>query len=303
MKSARSILVLASCLVALLTAGFGAQEVITFGTNTATWNLTLRTTATRGSCSWAVDTCLRGIDNVLKTQHTSRFYLNLVGTGQQVANLVEEYSVKSPEHPGLYEIGMDDFYSYFRKWCKADGVAQCTQQLTNILHDVKSGNPKLRWGITLYDDKLKLMINDKAIPSTLRAKFDTIHFYLHFRQNVSNLPTYVATLKKAFPNAKIIVGLYPYDRVDYLPCKQGGTTHCSPANDKALFVSALKEALALSKSGQIAGIEFYPGNFGNVSTWKGWKNKKVCTPTRKSACIQNTEAMHNTAATIIEATH
>jgi len=299
-----SVVLLAGCVLALFCARLAAQqEVIVYGANTPEWNKKLGTTATRGACSLAVDECLKRVDDALNSQHTSRYYLNLAGDMPQIAREAAQYSEKSRSHAGLYELGIDDFYGKFNKWCRAEGPKECEQQLGAVIRAVKSGNPKLKFGVTVYEDEVDKFVADRSIPNGFRRDIDVIHLYLHFRQNEKGLSSFVSQLKSGFPNSQIIIGLYPYDRVELAPCKQNGTSRCTAADDNAYFLNSLKTAIRMSKAGEVAGIEFYPGNFGTVEQWAGWQNPKVCSSGRQEECIRNTKTMHDAIANTIANSH
>jgi len=58
----------------------------------------------------------------------------------------------------------------------------------------------------------------------VKAQFDVIRLFLHYRANGPSYAGYVAQAKAYFPNAQIVAGVYPYDRIDYWPCAQTAAT-------------------------------------------------------------------------------
>lgn len=81
---------------------------------------------------------------------------------------------------------------------------------------------------------------------------DRVALYLHFRSNWEKYPEYVSETKKLFPNAVIYGGVYHYDRIDYLKCKQGGKDKCSKNDEFRLYQDALNLQLGLLKSKLLA---------------------------------------------------
>jgi hypothetical protein len=116
-----------------------------------------------------------------------------------------------------------------------------------------------------------------------------VHLYMHYRADTPNTPQYVQQAKRIFPNAKVILGVYAYDRISYLPCTKGGQP-CTPQEEQNYLRQGLDADLQLVNSGEADGIEFWPGSFGRVETWKGWDEPRIC-PGRKQRCVQNTQQM------------
>ena len=191
-------------------------------------------------------------------------------------------------------MGVDDFISLYRKLSSNSSDPQAVVQST--IDNLKSVNSNLKFGISLYEDELESpFIQDSKLPAAIRAKFDYIHLYPHFRNNGANYVEYVRAAKRQFPNARIIAGAYAYDRRNYLSCSQNGKSACSVDQELALFKTTIAIENGLLKDGAVDAIEFYPGNFGHEEQWKGWQNSRTCLPGDQEACIKTTKQLHEIA--------
>ncbi|MCR6477512.1 hypothetical protein NU688_15225 [Variovorax sp. ZS18.2.2] len=199
------------------------------------------------------------------------------------------YSKLSLEHPVLKEVSVDDAWSFMRR----ANVPDKGKYINELIDAVKSANPKLQFGVTFYEDEIdQVKKNPANLPADARAKVDRVALYLHFRSNWTNYREYVAETKMLFPNAAIFGGVYHYDRIDYLKCKQGGTEKCSKTEEFELYKDALKLQLAMLKSKELAGLELYPGYLGAEDKWSGWKDiPQTCDSDRKNDCISNSRTM------------
>jgi hypothetical protein len=164
--------------------------------------------------------------------------------------------------------------------------------LVEIAQGLKSANPRLHLGITLYEDELtssRFPIGD--LDEQFRKRVDFVHLYHHYRKEPQSFSSAVSQTKQIFPSAKIIAGIYAYDRRDYLPCARGNPTPCTNEEELRLFAQSFKERLAMLASSDVEWIEFYPGNFGTESQWSQWNAPRTCRPERLQECIDNTKAM------------
>ena len=57
----------------------------------------------------------------------------------------------------------------------------------------------------------------------------------HYRKERKSVTDYIAEAKRAFPNAKVILGIYAYDRREYLPCSADIHVPCSNEEEIDLF--------------------------------------------------------------------
>src|SRR5207248_11311672 len=155
-----------------------------------------------------------------------------------------QFSELSSHAPDLVEVGMDDFILLYRR-LESNSPADATSIVLQTIDNLKSINPKLKFGITLYEDEVDSpFLRGSKLPEATRAKFDYIHLYPHFRQNGPKYGKYIPEVKKLFPNARIIAGAYAYDRRNYLSCSQGGRSPCSVEQELKLF----QKTIAIERS-------------------------------------------------------
>ena len=168
----------------------------------------------------------------------------------------------------------------------------------------KSANPNLAFGVTIYEDSLThTTLTDAVLPAALRAEINFVHLFVHYREDAPNYASYVATAKSIFPNAKIIAGAYPYDRMDYLPCAFKGTVHCTWSQEQSLYRELLQSQASMVKQGTIYGLEFFFGYFGDPQDWPSWtSNARICNPARLSQCYENTQVLQNISLDVLRAT-
>jgi hypothetical protein len=209
----------------------------------------------------------------------------------RVLSYAREYSRLSLANPVLYEIGFDDFVGQSQRQKLSSRMLSSV--LSEIANAVKSENPELRLGITLYMDDLDSQrFRLSELPEQFRGSVDFIHLYPHYRKEVSSFEESLQRVQVLFPHARVVAGLYPYDRRDYLPCARDGAP-CSNEEEIQLFAKSLENRWALLRSGEIDGIEFYPGNFGLEEQWNGWQNPRLCRTGRIQECVENTKQMRD----------
>jgi hypothetical protein len=190
----------------------------------------------------------------------------------------------------LREVGVDDAWTFLRKV----DVENKGKYINDLIDGVKSANPKMQFSVTIYEDEIEKMIGDfSSFPGDARAKVDRVALYLHYREGWRNYRNYVAEVKKIFPRARIFGGVYHYDRVDYLPCKIGGTSKCRNSEEVAMFSNALKLQIEMLNSNEIQGLEIHPGFLilGNEDNWVYWSRQEACFPERKRECAANSKIM------------
>jgi len=198
-------------------------------------------------------------ENLKKLESVKQFIaINLRGiTADQKCSDFESYleaaelwSLLSLRNKNIVILTHDDFVAW---WIK------CTKRNVEIFSKTKAAinkhNKKLLYGITFYEtdfDKL----TDNAL-FAMGEQIDVLHFYLHRRSNVKNYGRYVSSIKKYFPNAKIIFGVYNYDRRNY------EKRYDNDDMEKTLFVDQLNYCYKkLRTDNSVLGIEFYPGSLG-----------------------------------------
>ena len=154
-----------------------------------------------------------------------------------------------------------------------------------MLSGAKATNPNLRFGVTIYEDELENpsqhFLDNAHVPASIKARIDDVHLYLHYRENAPKYPGYVRLATTLFPNAKVIAGSYPYDRIDYIPCGEGSQSKCTASQEVELFDQSLRAQAQLVASGAVTAIEFYPGFFGKpAAIFAKNGDNDVCDPLR-----------------------
>lgn len=269
-------------------------KVIVWGvaSNTPEWNRALGVWGARQGCSSAPNSCVR-VAKELGQKYRVKVFLSIALNSGSPEYAVQ-YSQLSSSAPDLVEVGFDDFVAAYRKLESSSSNAKSVIQST--IDNLKSINSNLKFGISLYEDELESpFVQDSKLPAAIRAKFDYIHLYPHFRKNGVKFNEYLPEVKRRFPNARIIAGAYAYDRRNYLSCSQNGRSACSVDEELALFQKTMAIESGLLKDGTVEAIEFYPGNFGREDEWKGWQNPRACLPGDQAACIQTTRQLHEIA--------
>jgi hypothetical protein len=260
--------------------------------NTPEWNRALGVWGARQGCSSAPNGCVHFAKELAHKYHVKVFLS--IPLNSSTPEYAVQYSQLSSSAPELVEVGVDDFVALYRKLDSSSSDAISVVQGT--ISNLKSINPNLKFGISPYEDELESpFVQDSKLPAAIRAKFDYIHLYPHFRKNGVNYGKYIPEVKRRFPNARIIAGAYAYDRRNYLACSQGGRSACSVDEELALFQKTIAIENGLLKDGTVDAIEFYPGNFGHEAQWKGWQNPRTCLPGDQDACVQTTKQLHEIA--------
>lgn len=268
-----------------------AREIIVEGQDSPEWNQKLGVTATRGSCNLPPEGCIKTVPLLLASQHTSRFYLNIWDdlNSKTILERTAYYSQASLTTPGLYELDIDDFVDHFNGWCHTPGQG-CDVLLGQIISATKSRNKALRFGVAIYEDQLTQVLDNPRFTPALRDQIDSVHLYLHQRQNGPEFESYVNQVGHHFSHAQVIAGAYHYDRIDYTKC---GALPCTPAQELNYYTQTLKLQLTLLEHQVVNGIEFYPGGFGLEDKLSFWNDPRICAPARRQQCIDNTKAMDN----------
>jgi hypothetical protein len=211
------------------------------------------------------------------------------------------YSRLSLDAPFLVEVGVDDFADQYKALFIDQSLVPASL-LSTVIANLKSSNPALEFGATIYEDQLtNAYLQDARLPGATRAQFDIIHLFVHYRMDGPNFASYAQQAQQLFPNARIIAGSYAYDRRAYLPCAPGGQP-CSTQQELDLFSQTIALQAQLLASQQVDSIEFYPGYFGAEDHWDGWNNPRECAPGDLTNCIANTEIMRRTALAVLGGT-
>jgi len=287
-------------LIFLLTPALGAPapKVITWGGNTPAWNRVLHLGAVRLGCSDPPSGCADYAQQFVRSQGVDKVFLSILLRADRTPGDAREYSRLSLSHPALFEVGFDDFVGQCERQSKEP--AAVSPLLMEIASSLKSANPKLRLGITVYEDELvSSSFPLRRLDAQFRKSVDFVHLYPHYRREAQSYSTSVQQAKELFPAAQIITGIYAYDRRDYLPCAQGSSTPCTDQEEVSLFSQSLKDRVAVANEQGANWIEFYPGGFGNEENLGIWKEPRGCHPERQHECVQNTKAMRDVVRQVL----
>ena len=278
------------------------RYVVAWAGNTAEWNKKLGATELWAGCSSEPERCMKSLDTYARAGGVSRVTLSIATAASDpkvLADYALRYSEASLAEPRLRAIVIDDFSSLSIHW-QQSGVA-IGPLLRQVINNVKAKNPKLLFGLTLYENEMNFaVLKDDVLPAAVRAQVDRVGLYVHFRKNGPQYASYVPQAKRLFPNAAIMAGAYAYDRSQYMPsCAQGGKVKCTRAEELDLFETTLRIQVGLMDTGQVAGLEIGPNNFGTEQTWYGWDNPENCPLAQRQECVNTTIAMHNAVLQIL----
>jgi hypothetical protein len=274
------------------------NRIITWGENSPEWNRALHLGGVRIGCSDAPASCADDAQKTARSQGVDKIFLSILLNPGRTITDARQYSELSRTHPVIYEVGFDDFVSQCEKLkLNPDALSSLLNQIS---HELRSANPNLLLGITVYEDELySSRFALDRLDENFRRSVDLVHLYPHYRKEARRFPEAVERTEKIFPRARIIAGLYPYDRRDYLPCVQGGSTPCTNEEEISLFTESLKERLAMLNHSNVEWIELFPGIFGMEPRWKGWHEPRTCQPEPLQECLENTKTMHEVVRTAL----
>lgn len=264
--------------------------IITWGGNTPEWNQKLHLNAIRIGCSDAPAGCVEAASKIAKEQHVSKVFLS-VPLSTSAISYGQQYSALSIANPEIFSVGYDDFVSQMEKLhTSTSNVASMLEQFVSAL---KERNPNLHFGVSVYENELGLPDLTSPALADVRNRTDFVHLYIHYRQDGPELSRYVQEAKALFPKAQVIAGVYAVDRIDYVPCSKGARQPCSEAQEISLFKRTFDAQLQLMRQGTVAGIEFYPGDFGEVAKAGMWRDPRSCRPGRLQECIATSQQMED----------
>jgi hypothetical protein len=275
--------------------GTGGVAIWGVQTDTAQWNQALKVKYTRQGCSDAPAACMSFVGKVAQSDNV-KVTLHIPLNASTTVPYAKEYSQLSQSAPFLIELSIDDFLSQYKALFPS---AQPAAVVAEVIANTKSANPNLRFGATIYEDDLASpYLQDAKLPAVIRAQFDYVHLFIHYREDGPNYPGYVQRAKQIFPKARIVAGSYAYDRRAFLPCTPNGVP-CTVQQGIDLFKQSLNIQVTEMKQGIVDHIEFYPGYFGTEDQWPSWSNARECAPGDVTECIANTKAMRNEAVSIL----
>ena len=275
----------------------GSWDVISWAGNTPDWNQKLGVSELRQGCSSAPPGCMQAVDKSAVAGGVAQITLAITPDPDKIAAYALEYSAASLNEHRLRGIGLDDALSVFLQWQK-QGHDPGTL-LAEVITNTKAKNSGLEFGITLYEDQLANSVL-RGLPANVRAAVDRVHFYIHYRKDGPRFGDYVQQVKQLFPNAAVVAGVYPYDRVDYLPCSITAKAPCTLAEEKQLYEKTLRLQASMMVRGDVAAIEFYPGNFGTEDSWVGWQRSNICQAPRVQSCTKTTKEMQATTQQVLD---
>jgi len=271
----------------------GEPRIISWGQLDPEWQRTLHISGRRQGCSSPPESCVRSIAS---EKPGTKVFLSVLLKPETVS-YGQQYSALSLRTPSLVEIGLDDFVS---QYSKLKGAGSPSETLGSFIDGIKSQNPNLQFGATIYENDLGTeFLSDRELPPAIRAKFDVVHFYVHYRGDTPKYAQYIPQVRVLFPKAEIIGGIYAYDRISYLACLPKGQP-CSVEQEMNYFNQSLDIATNLLKDGTISWLEIFPGLFGHEGDWPDWtKDSRLCSG-RIPECIANTQKMDQAVAAKIK---
>lgn len=274
-------------------------NIMSWGQNMPAWNTALGITEMREACSIIPTSCEPYLDNLAAESGAKAYYVSFPFDPSYSVSWAKMYSKLSLTHKEMIEIGFDDFVNKIEDYQAAGTLPNPGSYISSVVAATKSANPNLAFGATIYEDSLThaALLN---LPLAVRSEIRYVHLFVHYRENAPNWASYVSKAKTIFPNAKIIAGAYPFDRIDYLPCAYHGPVHCTAAQEQSLYKELLQSQLATLNAGTVAGLEFYFGYFGDPENWGGWTGRD-CLSSRVSQCIANTNTLHNITLEVLHA--
>jgi hypothetical protein len=245
--------------------------------------------------------CVLEATEAVEREGLTRVFLSMPLDADRTLDDAREYSRLSVSYPFIAEVGFDDFVARYRKLFFRSRI-DSPSWLRGVIRNIKADNAHLSFGITLYEDELdSTYLHAPQLPNDVAQSVDYVHLFLHYRTDAPQLVEYVESAQALFPRARVIVGLYAYDRVDYIQCAPTNQQPCTPAGEIRLYREAVTIAGHLLRDGSIVGIEFYPGFFGKEKEWRGWTYADYCSPKRVKECIENTRMMREDTVTILSA--
>ncbi len=283
---------LAGALALICSMAYATQPkmIITWGGNTPGWNKKLHLNGIRIGCSSAPAGCVEAAQKIASQQHVDKVFLS-VALMPLSPSYAQQYSALSAANPVLYSVGFDDFVNQIDRL--RISPSQSASLVRQFINNLKSANSNLHFGVTIYENELARPEITATEMTDVRNQIDFVHLYVHYRENGPRFTSYVRTAKNLFPNAAIIAGSYAIDRIDYLPCSPAAHTLCTASQEISLFEQTFDSQLRLLQDGTIVGIEFYPGNFGNVQSSSMWRDPRSCKPDRLPECIADSKKMRD----------
>jgi hypothetical protein len=277
-------------------------NIISWGENVPSWNTALGITTMREACGDAPTTCEPYLDNLAALSNVKTYYVSFPLDPSTSVSWAQQYSTLSLTHKEMVAIGFDDFVGTIEDDQIAGTMPNPATFVADVLAATKSKNPNLAFGVTIYEDSLTHTALT-SLPLSVRGAIQFVHLYEHYREDAPNYAANVATAKSLFPNAKIIAGAYPYDRINYIPCAYKGTVECTAAQEQSFYQELLQTQANMVKAGTVSGLEFFFGYFGDPQDWPSWTTQKnACLTSRLSQCYSNTSILQNISLQVLQST-
>jgi hypothetical protein len=277
--------------------------IYTWAENAPAWDQRLHISGYRVGCNVGdADECLRAADATVRQRGLASVFASMSAEPLRSPTDALDFSRLSLSHPSLAEAGFDDFIGRYRTLFARPGF-DAPAWLREVIHNLKAVNPGLAFGITLYEDELDSpYARPPYLPADAAGSVDYVHLFLHYREDATHFAQYVEQVKTLFPHARVIAGLYAYDRIDYISCSPTNHRPCTRKQEIKLYRQSAAAAARLLKDGKVAGIEFYPGFFGTEAEWDGWKRADYCAPARVQQCVDNTRTMRKATVKLFDDT-
>jgi hypothetical protein len=281
-------------------------RIITWIPGTQYWQEKFDINFGRSGCTLPAAEGIEFVKRTVKKNKYKKYFLSIYNPAGIDKDVLAErlrenallYSQLSLNVPELEEIGIDDFLDKYRNWFKK--LPNPSQVLNTVIDNTKKYNPNLKFGITLYVHELGTdFAIEQKLPASIRNKIDYVHLFVLNRKNGLDYAAHVARTKQLFPHARIIGGVYPFDRIDYVPCdrKDSSKQKCTPQQEIGLFKQTLEIQARLLRNGELYALEFYPGLFGMEERTIQGHGKSA--PARKGEALAITKQMTQDAYLIL----
>jgi hypothetical protein len=143
-------------LLSLLLSDAQGADILTFGTNTQEWNRALGVSAIRMGCTSRPASCVAAAEVNAQTQKISSVYIATLINGTTALSDATEYSRLSLKHPIVSEVDIDDFAGVWFRLLKDVATTDARWVLRRFIDNLKSVNPSLKFGITLYENEITM---------------------------------------------------------------------------------------------------------------------------------------------------
>jgi hypothetical protein len=264
----------------------GRWGIMTWAGTTAQWNQLLHATGTRVDCSGRVEDCADSLTHY-SNGSSMRLFLEVPLPAQADLAITQQYAELAQKNRAIAEVAITNFTAQYSKFFTGD--IQASSELNAFIDTLKSRSPGLGFGITLYEDDLTSnYLTDAYFPDSVRVKVDWVHLFIRFRANSPAFATYVHAVKGIFPHARIVAGVYAYDRIGVQSCAASSRESCSPQEEVSFFRTEFDQAIELLGHGDIDWLELYPPLTAEPGQVSVPNHPAVCTEQPSHDCIELT---------------